>query len=156
MQKIKKNIIAVLLLIMGVVLALTPWQLFKICCAASPTGIANTPMGFPMKCYYSGKLFVASGIFLALFALFSIIKNTKGINILTSIIAIIIAVSNYLLPMGIIKVGNMAVKHWQIGMCANNKMACIQNTVPAIKVILPIILLLGIFLLVKAFLTKTR
>ncbi len=156
MKKIKGNFISVLLLIMGVILALTPWQLFKICCAAAPNGMANTPMGFPMKCYYSGKLFVASGIILALFALFSILKNSKGINILTSVIAIIIAVSNYLLPMGIIKVGDMSVKHWQIGFCGMETMSCIQNTKPALLVILPIILILGIFLLVKAFLSKAR
>ncbi len=156
MRKIRGNLLSVLLLIMGVILALTPWQLFKICCAASPTGLANTPMGYPMKCYYSGKLFVASGIILAMFAIFSILKNSKGFNILTSLIAIIIAISNYLLPMGIIKVGDMAVKHWQIGFCGMNTMSCVQNTQPAIMVILPIILILGIFLLVKAFLSKAR
>ncbi len=156
MNKIKRNFISVLLLIMGVILALTPWHLFKICCAASPDGIANTPMGYPMKCYYSGKLFVASGILLAIFALFSILKNTKGINILTSVIAIIVAVSNYMLSMEIIKVGDMSVKHWQIGMCGNNTMSCIQNTKPALMIILPIILILGIFLLIKAFLSRAR
>ncbi len=156
MKKIKDNFISVLLLIMGVILALTPWHLFKICCAASPNGIANTPMGFPMKCYYSGKLFVASGIILVFFALLSIIINRKGMNLLTSILAIVIAASNYLIPMGIIKVGDMAVKHWQIGFCGMDTMSCVQNTKPALLFILPIILILGIFLLVKAFLSKNR
>ncbi len=154
MKKLKAKILSILLLITGIILALTPYQLFKICVAVDPS--ARNPFGGHMKCYYSAKLFIWTGILLIVFSLLTIIFNKKWLIVITSFVAMAVAIFDYMLPMGIIKVGNVKQLGWEIGMCSSPDMACLQNTVPAIRIILPIILFLGIFLLIKAFLSKSR
>ncbi len=154
MKKISKNILELILLIIGIVMIFSPWHLFKICSGVNPNAL--NPMGYPMKCYYTGKMFVISGGVLALFALIAIIKDKKAMKILLALVAFIISLVNYLIPMGIIKVGDMKSLHWEFGLCRASHMACLNYFKPAMMVILALVLILSIVILVKAFLSKSR
>ncbi len=154
MKKLSKNIFEFILLIIGIVMIFSPWHLFKICAGVDPNAL--NPMGYPMKCYYTGIMFVISGGVLAFFALIAMIKDKKALKVLLAIVAFIISIVNYLIPMGIIKVGNMKTLHWEFGLCRSPEMSCLTSFKPAMIVILALVLILSIIILVKAFLSKSR
>ncbi len=149
MNKIKKNISAVILLVLGIILSLSPFNLFKVCTKL-------TPMGTYMKCHYSGLLFLYTGIALIILALLVILINKKIFTAFAGLLTIAIASADYLIPRGIIKVGDMKTLKWEVGFCKMDKMRCIQNTKGSVTIIIGIILILGIALILKSFLSQDR
>ncbi len=146
-EKIKNNIISILILASGVYLALIPFNLSKVCDKL-------TKYGTPMKCYYSGLVFIFSGITIAILSLLAVYLNKRKISVLTALLSMAIAFFAYISSMGIIKVGNMKTLKWQVGFCKSASMDCVSITQPAIKTLLPLIVFLGLLSIMKTFLTK--
>ncbi len=147
MEFIKKRIFNILLFLSGVLMLLAPRILFPVC-----TGLNK--MGYPMKCTYSATLIMALGGLLALIALIAIFVNKRLVSALAGLAAIAAASISYLIPMQVIKLGDMKKLHWEVGFCISPDMACLQNTLPALKVILPVVGILGVVALVMAFLAS--
>lgn len=145
---IKNNIANILLVIAGLVLALTPFVLFPVC----QVRMAN---GKPMMCYYSGIFITIVGAVIILLALINLFVKKKWIWNITYILIIIGGIVSYMVPEGIIKIGDKASLGWQCGLCMKDHagMTCNSLTMPAIRILVPIIVILG---LIGLFINFTR
>ncbi len=112
-----KVIASAILGILGIILILTPYQLFPVCGIPAPDGT-------PMKCAYSAKLFIAMGIVILLVNLLAILKRKKTLYSIAYITTAIAAFLSYALPKQLIKVGNKKTMGWEIGLCANAEHGC--------------------------------
>ncbi|MDO4772640.1 MAG: DUF4418 family protein [Bacillota bacterium] len=147
MKRIKSNILTLLILIIGAVTALTPWHLFKVCGAVNP-------MAKHMKCYYTGKLVLVTGIVIVILSLLCIIFNRRSWKLMTGFLTMLLAAANYLLSNEIVKLGDFGFGEHKIGFCMMENMSCVQNTKPALGFLLPALFVLGLALLIQGFLTR--
>ncbi len=147
MKKNIKLIASAILGILGIILALSPYQLFPVCTMMAPDGT-------PMKCAYSAKLFIAMGIIILVVNLLAILKRKKALYSIAYIITAIAAFVSYALPKQLIKVGNKKTMSWEIGLCANAEHGCRAHTLPALEVLIPIIIIGAVVALILNFLIK--
>ncbi len=144
---IKKNIFHIVNIILGLVVALTPFQLFPVC-----TGEA--PMGGPMKCYWSGKAIVIIGIAMLVLSILSLLLNKKLMNYISFILVAVLGSMIYLIPTRVIKLGDKKIDGWECGMCMKPTMTCLMTTLPAIKVLMVVIIIVNVAALAFNFLRK--
>ncbi len=149
MQKSKFRIFNIIKILMGLVLALTPFVLFPVC-----DGLMK---GMPMKCYYSGIFMTVAGAVIVLFSVIGLFVNKKWYSYLSNTVVIVEGALSYLVPHQVIKIGNKAKLGWECGMCNAAKMGerimtCQTKTVPATNIIIPIIIVLGIVGIIYSFL----
>ncbi len=148
MKNIRK-ILALALAVLGVIIALAPHQLFPICSKLRPDGT-------PMSCFYTAKLVLPLGIVLAVFGAFAFWKNKKSVYYLSSVVAIVVGFVGYALPNRIIPIGSMKTMGWQIGYCMKETMICNATIKPALNIIMPLVLLLGIGLIIMNMLSRSE
>lgn len=134
-----KKILSTLGLLLAVVLALTPFVLFPVC-------ETLTPMGTPMKCYYSGVFVTMTGIATILLALGTLFfkRGTPFFRILM-IIASFFCIA---VPRGIITV---KIRGGVCGLCASAGHQCVTSTMPALWWIAGGIIVLEFFALLWDF-----
>ncbi len=144
---IKKNIFHIVNIILGLVVALTPFQLFPVCTMKSE-------MGGPMKCYWSGKAMVYIGIAMLIISLVSLLLNKKTLNYISYLLVAVLGTLIYLIPTRVIKIGDKMVDGWECGLCGMPMMSCITKTMPAVKIIMIVVLIVNIVALTLNFLRK--
>ncbi len=144
---IKQNIFHIINIILGLIVALTPFQLFPVCTMESE-------MGGPMKCYWSGKAMVYIGIAMLVISLVSLLLNKKFVNYISYILVAVSGTLIYLIPTRVIKIGEKVVDGWECGLCGMPMMSCNTTTMPAIKTIMIIVLIVNIVALSLNFLRK--
>ncbi len=144
---LKHQPIAVLNVIMGVILAATPFGLFHICTKLRPDGT-------PMMCHYTGKFLVLMGVLIVIFNLLALLLKKKWVLNIAYILTFISGALVYAIPHRIIKIGDKMVDGWQISYCMKDTMQCLHQTKPAVNIMVLIIILLSIVGLIMQFLSK--
>ena len=96
MKILKEKCVNIVVLVLGIILALTPFVIAPVCPA-----MAN---GMRMSCYYSGLLATYVGIGIVITSLISIFVNNKVVNIVLNIVNILAGLSVHLIPHKIIKI----------------------------------------------------
>ncbi len=131
MKTLKNKSVNVIVLLLGVILALTPFVIAPVC-----PPMAN---GMRMSCYYSGLLATGVGIGIIVTSLISIFVNNKIINVILSIINIIAGICVHLIPNKIIKISIGMGKDGNprfMGYCMKDSMECIKhNTFTIVSVL---------------------
>ena len=131
MKTLKNKSVNVIVLLLGVILALTPFVIAPVC-----PPMAN---GMRMSCYYSGILATGVGIGIIVTSLISIFVNNKIINVILSIINIIAGICVHLIPNKIIKISIGMGKDGNprfMGYCMKDSMECIKhNTFTIVSVL---------------------
>ena len=147
---LKKKIINVVILLLGVILALTPFVIAPVC-----PPMAN---GMRMSCYYSGLLVTYVGTGIVITSLISILLNNKVINIVLTIINAIAGVCVHLIPNKIIKISIGTGKDGAprfMGYCMKDTMECIKhNTFTIVSVLGILISVISILYIVYIFIKK--
>lgn len=131
MKTLKNKSVNIIVLLLGVILALTPFVIAPVC-----PPMAN---GMRMSCYYSGLLATVVGIGIIVTSLISIFVNNKIINVILSIINIIAGICVHLIPNKIIKISIGMGKDGNprfMGYCMKDSMECIKhNTFTIVSVL---------------------
>lgn len=131
MKTLKNKSINIIVLLLAVILALTPFVIAPVC-----PPMAN---GMRMSCYYSGLLATGVGIGIIVTSLISIFVNNKIINVILSIINIIAGICVHLIPNKIIKISIGMGKDGNprfMGYCMKDSMECIKhNTFTIVSVL---------------------
>lgn len=147
---LNKKIINVVILLLGVILALTPFVIAPVC-----PPMAN---GMRMSCYYSGLLVTYVGTGIVITSLISILLNNKVINIVLTIINAIAGVCVHLIPNKIIKISIGAGKDGTprfMGYCMKDTMECIKhNTFTIVSVLGISIAVISLLYIVYIFIKK--
>lgn len=150
MSFLKKNCFNIIILILGVILALTPHFIAPVC----PVG----KDGFKMSCYYGGMLAMYSGVAIAVMSLVSIFIGKKFVNIILSFITILCGLSVHFIPHRIIKIGvgvNKIGKPKFIGYCMKSTMNCVKhNTFTIVSILGILIAVLSLGYVVYLFMKK--
>lgn len=142
------NVVHALLALLGVIIILTPFWLFPVCKELMKNGRH-------MSCYYSGWLIVGVGIVITVLNVVAIFLNKRGLSLIAFLVSMIAAIMAYVIPHRMIAVGHMKMDGWQIGYCDPTKpMGCAQNTVPAMNVMIPIVIVLAVVGMILLFLVK--
>ncbi len=142
-----KVIISLILGAFGIILILTPYQLFPVCNIPAPDGT-------PMKCAYSAKLIIAMGLVILAFNLLSIAMRKKAFFNIAYLMTIAAAFVTYALPKQLIKVGNKKALGWEIGYCAKAGHGCKLHTQPALEIIVPLVIVIAVIALILNFLIR--
>lgn len=145
MRFLQKRILNILLAVSGFIMIITPKILFPVCSSLSP-------MGHHMKCSYTATLILASGVILFIISIVAVFYGKRWMSFLAGFSAIILTTFSYLIPMQVIKIGNMQTLHWEIGFCSAKGHNCLSKTLPALKIILPVVAILGIINIIMTFL----
>ena len=131
MKTLKNKSVNIIVLLLGVILALTPFVIAPVC-----PPMAN---GMRMSCYYSGLLATGVGIGIIVTSLISIFVKNKIINVILSIINIIAGICVHLIPNKIIKISIGMGKDGNprfMGYCMKDSMECIKhNTFTIVSVL---------------------
>lgn len=150
MEILKKKFINFIVLLLGVVLALTPFIIAPVCPA-----MAN---GMRMSCYYSGLFATYVGIGIVINSLISIFVNNKIVNIVLSVINIIAGICVHLIPNKIIKISVGMGKDGAprfMGYCMKDTMECIKHHTFTIVSILGIaVSIISIMYLIYIFIKR--
>ena len=133
-----KKIFSFASIILGLIMALTPFLIFPVCDGMKPDGT-------PMNCFYSGMFIASMGLFVAIFSLTSMRSKLHSIFVIFSGAC---AVSAWLVPNGIIHV---AGSNWACGLCANPEHSCRALTLPAVGVLAIVIVVLCVVALIFDF-----
>ncbi|MDO5695539.1 MAG: DUF4418 family protein [Eubacteriales bacterium] len=147
----KNKIISVLLLIAGIAMTAIP---LNTDCAAHGHFMKN---GQPMGCHYSAIGLTILGGVVIVAALLAIFIKNRGVSIVMYLLAAVAAVLGYLIPRGIIKIGNgvpMKEGGWMCGVCKSPDMACHQSMMPIMNIVLGVVLALSIIGLIMRFLGR--
>ena len=112
MNKAKGYVSAITDVVLGLLLAIGPWTIFKTCSTAENI----------MKCYYSCRAVLIIGIILMVIGLIKLLFK-KSQNTVTCISSAVIFALTILIP------------SWAIGGCANPAMACQKIAFPCIYAI---------------------
>ncbi len=142
-------VMSIVLAVLGIVLIFTPYHLFPVCNMPAPDGT-------PMKCAYSAKLIIAMGIIILIVNIIALVIKKSRFYTISYFITIISGLITYALPMQIIKVGDKKSLGWEIGRCAKLDHGCNLHAIPAIKVIVPIIVILAVVAIIMNFLVKEK
>ncbi len=113
-------------------------------------------MGYPMKCYYSGWLAVGTGVGVVVLSLIGIIAKKKGMSYVSYLIALVVGIFDLLAIKGIVQIGSMKMKHWEIGLCANAEHPCVENFGHAIPLLLGLLIVVNVIALIYLFVKKER
>lgn len=147
---LKKKIVNLVVLLLGAILALTPFVIAPVC----PV-MAN---GMRMSCYYSGLLATFVGIGIIITSLISIFINNKILTIILSVINAIAGISVHLIPNKIIKISIGAGKDGTprfMGYCMKDTMECIKhNTFTIVSVLGISIAVISLLYIVYIFIKK--
>lgn len=150
MKILKKKIVNIIILLLGTVLALTPFVIAPVCPA-----MAN---GSRMSCYYSGLLATCVGIVIVIISLVSVFVDNKILKIIFNIINILAGISVHLIPNKIVKVTIGAGKDGAprfMGYCMKDSMDCIKhNTFTIVSILGIAIALISIFYLIYVLIRK--
>ncbi len=148
MSKIFKSYpMAVIGIIIGAILAASPFGLFHICTKLRPDG-------GPMMCHYTGKFLVVMGIVLVVVNVIVILAKKKSIANLGNILTLASGVLVYAIPNRIIKIGDKMTDGWQVSYCMKDTMMCINKTKPAVNLIAALIIVIALIGIIQQFLVK--
>ncbi len=139
-----KNIFHSINIVLALLMGLGPFWLFPICSELNP-------MGYPMKCYYSGWLAVGSAVAIVLLSVLAMFIKKKGMSYLSYLIALALGIFDIMAIKGIIQIGSMKMKHWEIGLCASAEHPCVENFGQAIPIILGILIAVNVVALIVLF-----
>lgn len=152
MKTLKNKSVNVIVLLLGVILALTPFVIAPVC-----PPMAN---GMRMSCYYSGLLATGVGIGIIVTSLISIFVNNKIINVILSIINIIAGICVHLIPNKIIKISIGMGKDGNprfMGYCMKDSMECIKhNTFTIVSVLGISIAIISLIYVVYVLIKKEK
>ncbi len=143
----KKNIFHFINIVVAALIALGPFWLFPICTDLNP-------MGYPMKCYYSGWLAVGTGGGVVVLSLIGIIVKKKGMSYFSYLVALVVGVFDLLAIKGIVQIGSMKMKHWEIGLCANAEHPCMQSFGQVIPILLGVLIAINVIAVIYLFVKK--
>ena len=139
----------VLNLLLGAVLALTPFVLFPVC--------GPMPNGKHMMCHYSGTFIAGMGALIVVLSLLAFWGHRKRwVSSLSGILSIVAALLCYLVPMRIIVIGDKAGWGWECGLCKAADMACHTTTMPAVTVLVSALVLVNVVALIHGFVGRGR
>ncbi len=138
-----KKIVPAVILVLGIVLALTPFVLWPVCSTL-------TPAGSHMKCWYSAVFITAMGAVAAMAALGALRGRPASLWYAVSVAA---AALSWLVPKGIVKV---ACDGWACGLCGKAMMACNSVTMPHVALVAGAIVVLGVVGLLLSFVSEGR
>ena len=139
----------VLNLLLGAVLALTPFVLFPVC--------GPMPNGKYMMCHYSGIFITGMGALIVVLSLLALWGHRKRwAASLSGVLSIVAALLCYLVPMRIIVIGDKAGWGWECGLCKAADMACHTTTMPAVTVLVSALVLVNVFALIYGFVGRGR
>lgn len=116
--------------ILGILIALTPFNLFPVCEMKVET-VAGTLM--PMACFWTGKFAVTLGILIAIFSLLAYPTNDLMARRINSGYLAILGITTTLLGAGLIG-----------GWCMNPIHPCRANTAPALTWLGAALLIVGV------------
>lgn len=152
MKTLKNKSVNIIVLLLGVILALTPFVIAPVC-----PPMAN---GMRMSCYYSGLLATGVGIGIIVTSLISIFVNNKIINVILSIINIIAGICVHLIPNKIIKISIGMGKDGNprfMGYCMKDSMECIKhNTFTIVSVLGISIAIISLIYVVYVLIKKEK
>ena len=139
----------VLNLLLGAVLALTPFVLFPVC--------GPMPNGKYMMCHYSGIFITGMGALIVVLSLLALWGHRKRwVAPLSGVLSIVAALLSYLVPMRIVVIGNKATMGWECGLCKAADMACHTTTMPAVTVLVSALVLVNVVALIHGFVGRGR
>ncbi len=151
---LKLNIIAVLNVILGFILAIGPFGIFPVCQRLMKNGKH-------MMCFYSGIFLVGMAIIIIAVNLISIKFRKKIVAIIMHLLTLIFATLCYMVPHRMIPIGDKKVNGWEFGLCKDpfclntgNEMTCLTKTMPAVHIIIAVLIFLSIIGLIQQFLTR--
>lgn len=133
MKILKNKSVNVIVLLLGAILALTPFIIAPVC-----PPMAN---GMRMSCYYSGLLATGVGIGIIITSIISIFVKNKVINVILYIVNVVAGLSVHLIPNKIIKISIGMGKDGNprfMGYCMKDSMECIKHNTFTIVSILGI------------------
>lgn len=120
-----------------------------------PVCTALMANGRPMSCHYTHiMIMVVAGIIL-LFALIAIALNKKLFYLISYIATAALSLLCYLAPERIIKIGNMKLNGWAIGLCKAGH-ACSAETMPIVTVIVIISCTANIIFSLYTFISRRK
>lgn len=144
-----RKVFLVLNLLLGAVLALTPFVLFPVC--------GPMPNGKYMMCHYSGIFIAGMGALIVVLSLLALWGHRKRwAASLSGVLSIVAALLCYLVPMRIIVIGDKAGWGWECGLCKAADMACHTTTMPAVTVLVSALVLVNVFALIYGFVGRGR
>lgn len=139
----------VLNLLLGAVLALTPFVLFPVC--------GPMPNGKHMMCHYSGIFIAGMGALIVVLSLLALWGHRKRwAASLSGILSIVAALLCYLVPMRTLVIEDKATMGWECGLCKAADMACHTTTMPAVTVLVSALVLVNVVALIHGFVGRGR
>lgn len=146
---VRKDFLVLIHAVMGIIVALTPFQLFPVC---------NRLMknGKPMMCHYSGQLIVGIGVGILVISVLALVYRRKWFRQLAYAGVALAAALSYLIPKRLIPIGDKAVNGWEFGLCkiGNPAMTCQSKMMPALTVMVVIIIAVSVIGLMMNFVKK--
>lgn len=145
-----RNWMLVVNAVLGAIIALAPFKLFPVCTAMAKDGN-------PMKCYYSGWLFVALGSFIVVISLLALlVRHKRGLVSFTFLLTALSAAACWIIPKGLIKLGDRAEMGWECGLCRMDSMSCHTVTMPVITKIVIVLVVLNVLMLLYGLVAEKR
>lgn len=126
-------------IILGILLALTPFIFFPVCEELKPDGNH-------MKCFYSGIFITSMGIIIAVSSLLSFMRKLPSLMTLLSALC---SVLSWFVPNGIIRFD-------AIGLCADVSHSCRAVTMPAAGIIALMILIVNAAFMIMNFIGENK
>lgn len=146
----KKKVFSMLNALLGLLLALTPFVLFPVCGTPAPDGS-------PMRCHYSGLFIVAMGGLILAAAVPALrAKGRARFFRLSCILSAGAGLLAYLVPVGIVPLGNKALWGWECGLCGDVHHACRAVTLPAVGGLAAAVVLVNVLALIWDFVGGER
>ena len=111
---------ALLLIVLGCLIALTPYHLFPVCKATVPTASGGA---VPMKCFWTARAVLGNGGMIAFAGLLLLFVKTPGVRLGAALAPFSAGLLAVMTPHGL------------IGVCPGETMACHMGTLPALTLL---------------------
>ena len=139
-MKINK-IFSLINIILGSLLALTPFIIFPVCSELKDNGTH-------MNCFYSGTFITIMGILIIIFSIVNFYWKYSYFSFVNYIMSLLCGVMCWLVPNKIIEISG---ENWLCSLCGNPEHACRAVTMPVIYVIVILIIILSVTGLIIKF-----
>ncbi len=146
----KSRIIDIVGIVISLVITLTPFVLFPVCSGLLPNGTH-------MKCHYTGIFVTSLGAVMTLVLIINLFVKKKVFSYISYIGAIVLSSFMYMVPHQVIKLGDKMKLGWEVGFCRmaikdGVVMTCFTKTKPALNVLIPTMILVGMVAIIFVFL----
>lgn len=125
---------ALLFVVLGLLIALTPWILFPVC---EKTIQTVSGMQAPMKCFWTGKAASGAGGIIAVAGLFMALAASPAVRQGIALALLPVSLFVFLLPLHI------------IGVCAAETMPCRMGALPALEMLSTLTALAALFTVLR-------